>query len=77
MLDVLSILSSFTSKVFFDSAQVKTLDKNEALVISTDHLKQHLHGINLDLIDLISGKYSKFIQAITQKCRILENDVVF
>lgn len=63
-MDVLSILSNFTTKVFFDSTEVKTLNKNDALVISKEDLATHLHGINLDLIDLIEEKYGKVVVGI-------------
>ncbi|KAL4453134.1 hypothetical protein ABPG74_015365 [Tetrahymena malaccensis] len=77
VLDILSILSNFTTKVYFDSTEIKTLNKNEALVISKEDLQKHLHGINLDLIDLVEEKYSKSMHKMEQKCDILEKDVQF
>lgn len=76
-LDILSILQNFSQKVLFDSIEVKTLNTNEALVISKDNLRSHLHGINLDLIDLIEEKYSKAMRAMEQKCDVLSKDVIF
>lgn len=57
-LDMLSIIQKFSSKVFFDSASVKSLNRGEAIVIAKDDLRKHLHGINLDLIDVVELKYS-------------------
>lgn len=77
VLDTLSILQNFTTKVFFDSTEVKSLNKSEALVIAKEDLTKHLHAINLDLIDLIDLKYARATHAIQQKCDILQKDVMF
>jgi hypothetical protein len=37
-------------KVYFDSAEIKCLNKNESLVILKKNLKQHLYIVNTHLI---------------------------